>query len=112
MVLIKGIPVTLYERTQTGIDAFNQPIFEETPVTVENVLVQPTSAEDVATSTDLYGKKAEYILGIPKGDTHNWIDSKIEFFGYTFKSFGFPTQGIEELVPGEWNKKVMVAIYG
>ena len=36
--LIKGIPVTLYERTKTGEDAFHEPIYTEIPVIVENVL--------------------------------------------------------------------------
>ena len=31
--LIKGIPVTLYERTKTGEDAFHEPDNADTPVT-------------------------------------------------------------------------------
>lgn len=41
--LIKGIPVTLYERTKTGEDAFHEPVYAETPVTVENVLITPVT---------------------------------------------------------------------
>ena len=41
MGLIKGITIKLYEKTQTGTDGFNRPIYKETPVDIENVLVEP-----------------------------------------------------------------------
>lgn len=49
--LIKGIPVTLYERTKTGEDAFHEPVYAETPVTVENVLITPV--DSAASPTEL-----------------------------------------------------------
>ena len=36
---IKGESVVLYEKTLTGYDAANRPVYTETPVTVENVLI-------------------------------------------------------------------------
>lgn len=112
MASIRGIPVILYERVQTGVDAFNAPIYEEVPVTVKNVLVSPNSTEDIAADLQLYGKRAEYTLDIPKGDTHNWENSVVEFFGAKWKTFGFPTQYIEANVPLSWNKRVKVERYG
>ena len=108
---IKGISVTLYERTQTGIDAANRPIYEETPVTVENVLVGAPSAEDVVNEINLSGKRIAYTLGIPKGDTHDWTDRTVEFWGRKFRTVGVPTQGIEENIPLDWNMKVQVEAY-
>lgn len=112
MGMIKGITVLLYEKTQTGVDGFNEPIYEEVPISVENVLVAPAASDDIVSNTDLTGKKAVYTLGIPKGDTHDWEDKKVEFFGEKFMTFGFPTKGIDELIPGDWNMKVMVERYG
>ena len=37
--MLHGIDVVLYEKHQTGEDAFHAPVYEETPVTVHNVLV-------------------------------------------------------------------------
>ena len=45
--MIKGIPVTLYEKTVIGKDEFDHPIYQETPVTVENVLVAPVSTTEI-----------------------------------------------------------------
>ena len=46
--MIRGIKVTLYEKTQTGTDSFGAPIYEEKPVEVENVLVAEPLTEDLA----------------------------------------------------------------
>ena len=37
--MLKGIDVTLYEKTKIGEDGFHDPIYEEKPITVHNVLV-------------------------------------------------------------------------
>ena len=112
MALIKGIPVVLYTKHQTGVDGFNCPIYEEIPEIVENILVAPSTSDDIVTSQNLYGKKAVYIMAIPKGDTHEWENVTVEFFGAKWKTFGFPLEGIEENIPLDWNKKVMVERYG
>ncbi len=110
---MKGIDIVLYERTETGLDAFNCPGYTETPVTVENVLVGLPTANEQVDAMDLYGKKAVYTLGLPKGDTHKWeAGQHVEFFGGTYEIFGDVIQGIEALVPTLWHKKVMVSNVG
>lgn len=108
---LHGITITLYDKVQSGVDAFNVPIYTETAVSIDNVLVGQPTAQEVLDTLNLTGKKAVYTLGIPKGDAHTWTDRKVEFFGQTFRTFGMPIQGIEDLVPLEWNQKVMVEIY-
>lgn len=111
MARLKGITVTLYEKTQTGTDAFNEPIYTETPVNVDNVLVSPTTQTEILESVNLYGRKAVYTLAIPKGDTHDWTNRKVTFFGEDWQSFGIPSKGIEDLIPLGWNMKVTVDRY-
>jgi hypothetical protein len=65
MGLIKGITVLLYEQNQIGVDGFNVPIYEETAIEVENVLVSPASSDDVVNNLDLTGNKVVYTLAIP-----------------------------------------------
>lgn len=109
---IKGITIQLMEQIKTGTDPFGNPIYEDKPVDVENVLVSPTSSDDVINQQSLTGKVAVYTLGIPKGDTHEWEDKEVLFFGQRWRAFGFPTEGIEHMIPLDWNKKVMVERYG
>ena len=109
---MKGVPVVLHVRTQTGVDAFNNPIFSDSPVTVNNVLIGQPTTDDITDSIELYGKRIEYMLGIPKGDTHDWEDTVVEFWGQSYHTFGFTIQGIEANIPTPWHRKVRVERYG
>src|SRR5690625_3657415 len=111
MAMIKGITVTLISRQEVGKDPFNKTIYEDVEIEVDNVLVSPTSTEDVVNQLDLTGKKAVYTLAIPEGDENNWEDAEVIFFNERWRTFGFVTQGIDHLIPLNWNKKVMVERY-
>ena len=108
---IKGITVTLIGKIKNGKDDFGHPIYENKEVQVENVLVVPSSTEDVTNQLNLTGKKAAYTLGIPKGDQNEWKDREVRFFGRKWRTIGIPLEGIEAMMPLEWNKKVMVEAY-
>lgn len=112
MAMIKGITVILVSRKPVGMDAFNRTVYESVEEAVENVLVAPTASDDIVTAQELTGKKAVYTLAIPKGDTHDWEDATVKFFGKEWRAFGYPMEGIEENIPLDWNKKVMVERYG
>ena len=114
MAQLKGIPVDLYVKTSTETDAFNRPIVTETKETVENVLVAPLSqtGEEIISELSMNGKKVKYQLAIPKGDTHSWEDSDVEFFGVRWHTIGFSTIGIEDMIPLDWNRKVLVERVG
>ena len=108
---MKGVTVTLYEKTKTGVDAFNAPVWSETAVQVDNVLIGEPSSEEILSATELYGKKIRFMLAIPKGDTHDWTDSTVAWtdaYGraHRLRTFGFPIVGVEALVPGPWHMKV------
>ena len=104
-----GEPVILHVRTQTGVDSFNCPIFEDTTETVDNVLIGQPTTEEIDSTLSLYGKKIEYMLGIPKGDTHDWEDTIVEFWGGRYRTFGMTIRGIEANIPTPWHYKVRVA---
>lgn len=109
--MLKGTDVTLYERTQTGEDAFGAPVYAESPVIVKGVLVGEPDAGEVIDEMRLSGRRLAYTLGIPKGDTHTWEGATVEIFGKKYRAFGAAAQGQEELVPLRWHKKVKVERY-
>lgn len=113
---MRGMTVTLYEQVETGTDAFHAPVCEEIPTQVENVLIGEPSSDEIITATDLYGKRILFMLGVPKGDTHDWQDKRVEWtdaYGRTVrvKTFGFPITGIEANIPGPWHMKVRCGAY-
>ena len=108
--MIRGISVVLTERIQTGVNEINEPVYEETETVVENVLVGEPKTDEIADALKLYGKKLAYTLYLPKGDSHNWEDAKVTFYGRTFRTFGLPMTLIEENIPEAvlWNTRVRV----
>lgn len=111
--MIHGITVRLYNTQELERDGFNNPK-EELAVweDVKNVLVYPSTPDDIVDSTNLYGKRAMYTLGIPKGDEHLWTDQIVYFFGEYWKIYSFPIKGIDANIPLSWNDKYYCERYG
>lgn len=112
MAKIKGIPVILVDKIEIKKDPFGNPVYQEAEISVNNVLISPTSSDDVINQLSLTGRKAVYTLAIPKGDIHDWENREVKFFNKRWKTFGIPLEGLEHLIPLDWNKKVMVERYG
>lgn len=111
MGIIRGTEVILINKKEVGRDPLGAPIYEDIEIKVDNVLISPTSSEDITTQLNLTGKKALYTLAIPKGDKNIWEDQEVRFFGKRWRVFGASLEGIEDLIPLSWNKKVMVQLY-
>ena len=123
---MRGTTVTLYEQipsyvdnehTQIATDVFGVPIYVEVPTTVSDVLVGEPTTEDLETATALYQKVIRYMLGIPKDDTHDWMDKKVSWtdsYGVTHvcKTFGYPITGVDANIPTRWHMKVRCEDYG
>ena len=108
---LRGISIILYTKNKVGEDEFGAPVYEELPEVVNDVLVGEPEGSDVTDTLNLTGKRLAYTLAIPEGDTHEWRDRKVEFFGRKFRTFGEPVEGIEGMIPLRWNKKVKVERY-
>ena len=49
---IKGITITLIDKIQSGKDPFGNPIYSEVEKRIDNVLVAPTSADDITNNLE------------------------------------------------------------
>ena len=110
--MIKGTTIQLVVENIVDYDPFGAPIVEETLEDVADVLVGQPTTDDITSSIEMYGKRIEYMLGIPKGDTHNWIDAVVIIWGQRYKTFGFPMTGIQANIPLRWGQNVRVERYG
>lgn len=108
---MKGTTVQLAVKTQINTDPFGTPVYSIKWEDVPDILVGQPSTDDVAASTDLYGKKIEYMLGIPKGDTHDWVDAEVIIWGQKYKTFGYPITGEQANIPLRWGQNVRVERY-
>ena len=109
---MKGTTIQLVVKTQSGTDPFGAPIYTEELVDVPDVLVGSPTTDDITDSLNLYGKKIEYMLGIPKGDTHNWVDTEVIIWGNRYRTFGYPITGEQANIPLRWGQNVRVERYG
>lgn len=109
---MKGTTVQLVVKTQTGADPIGVPEYTEELVNVDDCLVGQPTTDDVNNTISLYGKKIEYVIGIPKGDTHNWVDAEVIIWGERFRTIGYPQTGIQENIPLRWGQNVRVERYG
>lgn len=109
--MIKGETVKLIVKSEPVVDPFGKPIFKETEVEVKNVLIGNPSTDDQVAELNLTGKKLAFVLGIPKGDTHDWKDTTVIIRGQKFRTYGFPLTQTESNVPGPWNTQIKVECY-
>lgn len=109
---MKTTTISLVQTTQTGTDPFGEPIYTEELVDVSGVLVGNPSSDDITSTMELYGKQITYMLGIPKGDTHNWVDAEVVIWGDRYKTIGYPITGEYANIPLKWGQNVRVERYG
>lgn len=92
----------------TAIELLTYANGQLTEETINDVLIgEPTSS---APTDQTDGRLLGFTLGIPKGDTHDWSDRIVEFWGKRFRTLGYPQQGIEENIPLRWGKNIKVEL--
>lgn len=111
--MIKGTKITVYRKTQTNVDAFNTPIYEEYPETIANVLISPAGTNETGGKTDMESGYEEYKMALPKGtDIAGLHNCRVDFFHMTGKVYGRPVlSGPDESIPGSWNAIMRVRVY-
>ena len=109
---MKGTTVKVLQKTVTGQNEMHEDIVTEKWIDVPDVLVGQPTTDDITSTLQLYGKRIEYVLGIPKGDTNDWVDTEVEIWGEKYKTIGYPMTGESENIPLRWGKNVKVERYG
>lgn len=109
---MKTITIQLVKKTQTGTDPFGAPIETEELIDVPGCLVGQPTADDIASTMQMYGKHIAYVVGVPKGDVNSWVDTEVVIWGDRYRTIGYPETGIQENIPLRWGKNVKVERYG
>lgn len=113
--MLKGVTIILVNKIKTGVDSLNHDVYENQEIYVPDVLIGEPTESEVIETTNLYGKKVAYTLGIPKTDTNVWEDKEVILpapFTGRYRTIGYSTVGIPEMIPLRWNRKVKVERYG
>lgn len=91
-----------------GISVTLTPAGSSQAITISNVLVGEPSTEDLTDRASFFDIRTLYTLAIPKGDANDWVNGTVVFYGKTWHVVGEPTEGLDHLIPLQWNRKVRV----
>ena len=105
---MKTMTIQLVKKTQTSTDPFGVPIETEELIDVPGCLVGQPTADAVTATMEMYGKHIAYVVGIPKGDTHTWVDAEVIIWGDRYRTIGYPETGIQGNIPLRWGQNVKV----
>lgn len=109
---MKTITVQLAIKTEGAPNPFGKPTKTEELIDIPGCLVGQASSDDIAQTMEMYGKKIAYVVGVPKGDTHSWVDTDVIIWGERFRTIGYPETGIQGNIPLKWGQNVKVERYG
>lgn len=109
---MKTTTIQLAVRTPVGTNPLGEPVYEEEWVDVPGVLVGLPSTTEITNAIEMYGKRIDYTLGIPKGDTHDWVNTDVIIWGDKYATIGYPVTGEQENIPLMWGQNVKVVRYG
>lgn len=109
-----AIPVTLYEKVQDGTDDFGVPTYAENAVVIDKCLVAMGQHNQLMDNNTIQVALDTFTIAIPKGDTHDWRNSIVEFslggIEFRCKTNSDYLLGVEEAMPLMWHKQIWCSI--
>lgn len=113
--MIRGTTIKVLRPSMVSVDSHGNDITSDVTETVENVLVNSPSTDDVSTVTARTNDKAITLsLGIPKTYTKSLCDCRVVIPivdpSKEWTVIGDPTP-IMHNCPTKWNRKALVAFY-
>lgn len=108
--MLTGETVVVTNRTETGRDEFNNPVFTDVEEPVDNVLVAPGAAADVVDTVRPEGAEVNYTLYFPKTFTAKLECEKVQVRGEWLDVIGHPDRYSDDVCPTDWNMVVTVGV--
>lgn len=104
---IIGESISVKVNTQTDTDSFGMPVYTESWLTIDNVLVCEPSSSDIENALTEYGARIKYTICLPKGDDNDWHDTEVILPNRgVFHTVGDVIEYTEDNLPLDWNRKV------
>lgn len=107
--MISGTSVTVLRRVLSSRDEMGEPVFATSTETVGNVLVTPSSTDEMDETNRAFGVTCELTLHFPKSYTASLDGCAVEVSGVEYRVLGDPQPYMPENTPTPWNRPVKVA---
>jgi hypothetical protein len=105
---LKGEIVVVIRPKQTGVDGFNDAVFDTTSESIEDVLVVPAATTDISDAARPQGHVSHFTLHFPKAYNLSLASCNVVVRGKHYKVIGNPAWYTPENTPGKWNYPVEV----
>lgn len=102
---MKTISLEFKKRVQNGVDAFNNPTYNEETITVDDCLIAPIVEPANQREADAIAQQRLQVrIHLPKTFTGDVSDSTVEWGGKRFKIDSTSVEFMNENCPGKWNR--------
>ena len=103
--LMRTVAVTVTRREQTGIDAFNDPVYKDVDEDVPGVMPQPGATADLAAERP-DGVTVDMTFHFPRGYSKSLRGCLVTYGGRRYEVVGDPQPYLLEMTPGPFSTTV------
>ena len=107
--MIRGTDVAVIRRTVDSRDDMGEPVFSESRETVGNVLVAPSSTDEMDETNRMFGITCDLTLHFPKSYTASLEGCAVDVGGTLYRVLGDPQPYMVGNTPTPWNRAAKVA---
>lgn len=112
MQIFKGMQVKVLRQVKGEPDEMGEPTLTWKPETVDNVLMHPSTTDDLEASRP-DGVQIDVTFHFPKTYTASLRGCRIQVGEHEYRVVGDPQPYMEQNTPGSWNRTVGAeAVYG
>lgn len=111
--MLRGIPMTVWRKSKTGVDEMGEDTYVWISEIVENVLYGPTKSDRLTGisgrlpgGTRPQGTDDTITAHFPKTYTESLAGCQLEAYGRRWDVLGDPSAHLDHLVRGKWNRTV------
>lgn len=108
------ISVKLHEKVLDGADGFGVPTYTTHTEVINQCLVAIGQHGQLTNNNTIQVALDTFTIAIPKGDTHEWRNSIVEFnlggVDYRCKTNGDYLLGYEDAMPLMWHKQIWCSV--
>ena len=103
--MIAGTTLIFSKRTESGRDKLNNPVYTNTPISVDNCLIAPiTEPVSIREQQAMNQSRDQVRIHLPKAFTGDVSGSSVSWGGKQWRLDSDSTVFMDENTPGDWNR--------
>ena len=97
--------VSFTKRVKSGVDDFNNPVYTNETITIDDCLIGPPTEPIDRVETSALDRDVTVVrVNLPKSSNADISDSEFDYEGEHFRVIGRPVAFMKENTPTRWNR--------